>query len=185
MPKTGKSESMAAMQPSAQVPQSSPRSEPRMPRRSKGLPVPRRMTAEGVSAREVLETVEWTRRPAKISGADGEVVFKMDDAEVPAEWSQLATDVAVSKYFRKAGVPLEMSPTGSEWSVRQLVTRVAHTIRRAGEENGGYFASAEDAESFEAELTYMLVHQIGAFNSPVWFNCGLFHEYGIKGSGGN
>ncbi|HEX4386127.1 MAG TPA: vitamin B12-dependent ribonucleotide reductase, partial [Myxococcales bacterium] len=184
MPKPGKSETMAAMQPSAQVPQSSPRVE-RPPRRAKGLPVPRRMTAEGTSASEVLDTVEWTRRPAKISGADGEVVFKMDDAEVPAEWSQLATDVAVSKYFRKAGVPLEMSSSGSEWSVRQLVTRVARTIRRAGEENGGYFASVEDADTFEAELSFMLVHQIGAFNSPVWFNCGLFHEYGIKGSGGN
>jgi ribonucleoside-diphosphate reductase alpha chain len=188
MPKPGKSEPMAAMQPSAHAPQP-PRVEPRAPRRSKGLPVPRRMTAEGASAQDVLESVEWTRRPAKISGADGEVVFKMDDAEVPAEWSQLATDVAVSKYFRKAGVPQALSPSGSatssEWSVRQLVTRVARTMRRAGEEYGGYFASVEDADTFEAELSYMLVHQIGAFNSPVWFNCGLFHEYGIKGSGGN
>ena len=150
--------------------------------RSKGLPVPRRMTGEGQSADDVLETVEWTRRPAKISGADGEVVFKMDDAEVPAAWSQLATDVAVSKYFRKAGVPTK---SGAEESVRQLVRRVAHTLRTAGEETGGYFATAQDAETFEAELTYMLVHQIGAFNSPVWFNCGLFHEYAIKGSGGN
>ncbi len=129
--------------------------------------------------------MEWTRRPAKISGADGEVVFKMDDAEVPAAFSQLATDVAVSKYFRKAGVPQTISPGGAETSVRQLVRRVAHTLRTEGEKMGGYFATAADAESFEAELTYLLVHQIGAFNSPVWFNCGLFHEYGIKGSGGN
>jgi hypothetical protein len=57
------------------------------------------------------------------------------------------------------------------------------TIRRAGEDLGGYFATPDDAETFEAELAYMLVHQIGAFNSPVWFNCGLFHEYGIRGSG--
>ena len=75
-----------------------------------------------MTAVEVLDAVEWTRRPAKISGADGEVVFKMDDAEVPADWSQLATDVAVSKYFRKAGIP---SASGSEESVRQLVRRVA------------------------------------------------------------
>src|SRR5207302_3347187 len=118
----------------------------------------------------------------KISGADGEVVFKMDDAEVPSEWSQLATDVAVSKYFRKAGVP---GKSGAEESVRQLVRRVARTLRTAGEEMGGYFATPADAETFEAELSYMLVHRIGAFNSPVWFNCGLWHEYGIKGSGGN
>ena len=82
-----------------------PRSEgPRPARRAKGLPVPRRTTRAGQTAAEVFAEVEWTRRPARISGADGEVVFKMDDAEVPAAFSQLATDIAVSKYFRKAGV---------------------------------------------------------------------------------
>src|SRR5437870_8937871 len=155
---------------------------PRSSRRAKGLSIERRVTREGATAQDVLDEVEWTRRPAKLSGADGEVVFKMDDAEVPADWSQLATDVAVSKYFRKAGVP---TGSGAEESVRQLVRRVAHTLRTAGEETGGYFATAADAETFEAELSYMLVHQIGAFNSPVWFNCGLWHEYRIKGSGGN
>src|SRR5438309_2477941 len=154
----------------------------RAARRSKGLAIERRVTRDGVSAQQVLDQVEWTRRPAKISGADGEVVFKMDDAEVPAEWSQLATDVAVSKYFRKAGLGTK---SGAEESVRQLVRRVAHTLRFAGEEQGGYFATPQDAEAFEAELTYYLVHQVGAFNSPVWFNCGLWHEYKIKGSGGN
>src|SRR5205814_10315416 len=117
-----------------------------------------------------------------LSRADVEAVFKMDDAQVPAAWSTPATAVAVSKYFRKAGVPTK---SGAEDSVRQLVRRVAHTLRSAGEEMGGYFATAADAETFEAELSYMLVHQIGAFNSPVWFNCGLWHEYKIKGSGGN
>jgi ribonucleoside-diphosphate reductase alpha chain len=183
MAKTGKQDSSAisAMPAGTATPTNGRATEPPRPRR-KGLPVPRRVTGEGMSAQEVLDQVEWTRRPAKISGADGEVVFKMDDAEVPAEWSQLATDVAVSKYFRKAGVPTK---SGAEESVRQLVRRVAHTLRSAGEEMGGYFASAADAEAFEAELSYMLVHQIGAFNSPVWFNCGLWHEYRIKGSGGN
>jgi ribonucleoside-diphosphate reductase alpha chain len=154
----------------------------RNPRKGKGLRVERRLTADGASPKDVLDQVAWTRRPAKISGADGEVVFKMDDAEVPADWSQLATDVAVSKYFRKAGVP---TTSGAEESVRHVVSRVAHTLRTSGEEMGGYFATADDAEAFEAELTYLLVHQMGAFNSPVWFNCGLFHQYGIKGSGGN
>src|SRR5438105_7525831 len=148
----------------------------------RGLAVDRRSTRDGQTAAEVLGEVEWTRRPAKISGADGEVVFKMDDAEVPKSWSQLATDVAVSKYFRKAGVP---NKSGAEESVRELVHRVAHTLRSAGETQGGYFATPQDAEAFEAELTCYLVNQIGAFNSPVFFNCGLYHEYGIKGSGGN
>jgi ribonucleoside-diphosphate reductase alpha chain len=183
MAKTGKNDPAALSALPAGAPVTGSRSEgPRPARRAKGLAVPRRVTTDAVSAQLVLDQVEWTRRPAKISGADGEVVFKMDDAEVPAAWSQLATDVAVSKYFRKAGVP---TGSGAEESVRQLVRRVAHTLRSAGEEMGGYFATPADAEAFEAELTYMLVHQIGAFNSPVWFNCGLFHEYGIKGSGGN
>src|SRR3954471_3273309 len=183
MAKTGKNDpaTLSALPAGASV--SASRSEvPRPSRRQKGVLVPRRVTAEDATAAAVLDEVEWTRRPAKISGADGEVVFKMDDAGVPAEWSQLATDVAVSKCFRKAGVP---TGSGAEESVRQLVRRVAHTMRTAGEELGGYFATAADAEAFEAELTYMLVHQIGAFNSPVWFNCGLWHEYRIKGSGGN
>jgi ribonucleoside-diphosphate reductase alpha chain len=106
----------------------------------------------------------------------------MDDVQVPAGWSQLATDIVVSKYFRKAGVP---GVPGHETSVRQVVRRLARTIRRDGEQQGGYFATREDADAFEAELAYMLVHQIGAFNSPAWFNCGLYHEYGIAGSGGN
>src|SRR6185436_6606027 len=63
--------------------------------------------------------------------------------------------------------------------------RLARTIREAGERFGGYFATKKDADAFEAELTYLMVNQYGAFNSPVWFNCGMFHEYGITGSGGN
>src|SRR6266481_1114248 len=184
MAKTGKNDPAALSALPAGAPVPAPSSPgPRLTRRPKGLAVPRRVTPSGLTAAEVLDQVEWTRRPAKISGADGEVVFKMDDAEVPADWSQLATDVAVSKYFRKAGVPGTKS--GAEESVRQIVRRVAHTLRSAGEAQGGYFATPADAEAFEAELSFYLVHQVGAFNSPVWFNCGLWHEYEIKGSGGN
>src|SRR5437879_4949720 len=104
--------------------------QPAKTTRRTGLSVSRGYTPEGQTAAQTLDAVEWARRPAKISGADGEVVFKMDDAEVPAGWSQLATDVAVSKYFRKAGVP---TGSGAEESVRQLVRRVAHTLRTAGE----------------------------------------------------
>ena len=144
-----------------------------------GLRVPRRYTKPGVNP---LDDVTWDKRRTVIANPDGSVVFQMNDVEVPAEWSQLATDIAVSKYFRKAGLP---GTPGHETSVRQVVQRIARTIRTSGESQGGYFATREDADVFEAELTHMLVHQIGAFNSPVWFNCGLFHEYEIRGSGGN
>src|SRR5215471_12809362 len=144
-----------------------------------GIHVARRFTSPG---RHPFEDVKWERRKTVIANPDGSTVFAMDGVEVPAEWSQLATDIVVSKYFRKAGVP---GTPGHETSVRQVVHRLAHTIRNAGEQQGGYFASLEDADAFEAELAFMMANQYGAFNSPVWFNCGLFHEYGIEGSGGN
>ncbi len=128
-----------------------------------------------------FDELEWENRDSAIYNEKGNVIFKQDQVEVPSFWTQLATDIAASKYFRKAGVP----DVESESSARELVTRVARTLRRAGEEIGGYFATQEDAETFEMELTHILVTQRGAFNSPVWFNCGLFHEYGIKGGGGN
>jgi ribonucleoside-diphosphate reductase alpha chain len=139
-----------------------------------GLRFECRFTRPGV---DPFETVEWTRREARILNPDGSVVFEQKDIEVPKTWSQLATDIAASKYFRKEGVP----GTRRETSVRQMIRRVARTLRVEGERQGGLFATPEDAEAFEAELTYMLLHQYGAFNSPVWFNCGLAHEYGIAG----
>ena len=143
-----------------------------------GLRIARRFTKPGI---DPLGEVRWDKRRTVITNPDGSVVFQMDDVEVPSGWSQLATDIVVSKYFRKAGVP----DSGHEKSVRQVVHRLAHTIRVWGEQERVYFTAAEDADAFEAELAHMLVHQIGAFNSPVWFNCGLFHEYAIGGSGGN
>jgi ribonucleoside-diphosphate reductase alpha chain len=144
-----------------------------------GLSVSRHFTTPG---RAPLDEVRYERRTSVITNPDGSVVFKLEGAEVPTDWSQLATDIVVSKYFRKAGLHGDKSQ--GETSVHQVVHRIAHTIRTAGEHFGGYFASSEDAETFEAELGYLLVHQIGAFNSPVWFNCGMWHEYGIEGSGG-
>jgi len=126
-----------------------------------------------------LAQVRYVKSSSKIKDLEGKSVFEMKDVEVPADWSQLAVDILVSKYFRKAGVP----DTGHEVSVQQVVRRLARTIRTAGEQMG-YF-EGEAAEAFEAELTFMLVTQRGAFNSPVWFNLGLWHEYGIEGSGGN
>jgi ribonucleoside-diphosphate reductase alpha chain len=147
-------------------------------KRTRGLSIDRFFTTPGVHP---FAEIKWDTRKTVISNPDGSIVFQMDNAEVPESWSQLATDIAVSKYFRKAGVPR----TGRETSVKQLVTRVAHTIREAGENFGGYFKSPEDAEAFEMELSHLLVTQKLAFNSPVWFNCGLYQQYKIEGSGGN
>jgi ribonucleoside-diphosphate reductase alpha chain len=126
-----------------------------------------------------MDAVEYVKSSSKIKDTDGRTVFALENVEVPAAWSQLSVDILVSKYFRKAGVPV----TGHETSVRQVIRRVAHTLRTAGEKMG-YFTSV-DAVAFEEELSYLLIHQMGAFNSPVWFNLGLYHEYGIEGSGGN
>ncbi len=142
-----------------------------------GLSFPRQHTRPGI---DPLEEINYQPRSSKIFNSDGSVVFETKNAEVPRDWSQLACDIAISKYFRKAGVP----GTGNENSVKQLVYRIAHTIREHGEKQG-YFAESSDAEAFEAELSYMMVTQRGAFNSPVWFNVGLYHRYGILGSGGN
>lgn len=146
--------------------------------RSKGLKINRFFTSRGKNPLESIAYKQWS---SLITDPDGSVVFKMDNVEAPADWSQLAVDILVKSYFRKAGVP----GTGHETSAKQVVHRVAHTIRKAGEDLGAYFASSEDAQAFEDELKYILITQRGAFNSPVWFNCGLYHEYGIQGSGGN
>ncbi len=148
-----------------------------------GVTVERRYSTRGV---DPLDTVVYERRSSAITNPDGSIVFKMEGAEVPATWSQLATDIVISKYFRKAGL-LDKSGMRSrgEQSVREVVTRISHTIRQAADGFGGYFATKEDADAFEAELSFLLVNQYGAFNSPVWFNCGLYHAYGIEGSGGN
>ncbi len=131
-------------------------------------------------AREPMDEVRYIHRDSKIINMDGSVVFALEDAEVPESWSQLATDILVSKYFRKAGVP----GTEHETSVKQVIRRITHTLRTEGERFGCYFDSKEEADTFEAELSHLLVAQKGAFNSPVWFNLGLWHEYGIEGSGG-
>ena len=154
-----------------------------------GLSIERRFTTEGVSP---YDTIEWSRRDSRITNPDGSIVFEMTDAEIPAAWSQVAADIMVSKYFRKAGVPqfdeagekilddAGEPVTGPERSARQVIDRLASTWRWWGEENG-YFATAQDAQVFEDELVYMLLHQMAAPNSPQWFNTGLHHRYGIEG----
>ncbi|MBY0311743.1 MAG: adenosylcobalamin-dependent ribonucleoside-diphosphate reductase [Phycisphaerales bacterium] len=135
-----------------------------------------------VSGQDPFATVKWTKRSSKISNPDGSIVFQMDDAEVPETWSQLATDIMVSKYFRKAGVPLEGEPgkTGPEKSARQVIHRLAGCWRHWGEKHH-YFDTPNDAKAFYDELVFMLVHQMAAPNSPQWFNTGLNFAYGITG----
>ncbi len=155
---------------------------------SKGLRVDRRFTRGG---EDPYETVTWSRRDTRITNPDGSVVFEMKDAEIPEGWSQVAADIMVSKYFRKAGVPVynqngtmldeDSQPRlGSERSARQVFDRLAGTWRWWGETHG-YFESTEDAQAFEDELKYMLCHQMAAPNSPQWFNTGLHRAYGLTG----
>ena len=129
----------------------------------------------------VWDTVNWEKREAVISGADGDIVFEMKDVEVPASWSQLATDIVASKYFRKAGVP---NKKRHESSVKELIHRVTQSITNEGEKRQ-YFETEKDAENFKNDLKWLLLHQYGAFNSPVSFNVGIYHEYSIKGNGEN
>ena len=114
-----------------------------------------------------FDQIKWEKRKASISNEKGEVIFEHPDVEVPVSWSMMATNVVVSKYFRRSS-----DGSGRETSVRQLVGRVVDTISRWGRE-GGYFATVEEADTFEAELCHLLVEQKAAFNSPVWFNCGI------------
>ena len=123
-----------------------------------------------------FDSVEWDLRSAAIKGESGEVLFEQRECEVPATWSQLATNVVVSKYFYG-----EVKTPERETSVRQLIHRVCRTIADWGAADG-YFAGAEDGERFYRELVWLCLHQHAAFNSPVWFNVGLFHQYGVKGA---
>ena len=129
--------------------------------REGGLTIERRFTSPGI---DPFDTVDWQLRTAEVGG------FKQEDVEFPATWSQNATNIVTQKYFRgKAGSPERES------SVKQMIGRVAGTISDWGRE-GGYFASDDDADAFQAELTHILLYQMAAFNSPVWFNVG-FEEH--------
>jgi len=137
------------------------------------VPIERFFTKAGTHP---YEEVEWDTRSAGIAGEDGSVIFEQKDVEVPASWSQMATNVVVSKYFRGplAGriVHHEKGEVQRETSVRQLIDRVVGTLRDWGLKDG-YFAEEEEAHTFADELTHLLVHQMASFNSPVWFNLGV------------
>ncbi len=141
-----------------------------------GMVVPRVFSTEGVSP---YDQVDWDLRTAEIKDERGRVIFQQNDCEIPRSWSQLATNVVVSKYFYG-----EINTPERESSVRDLVNRVTRTIADWGQE-GGYFATPEDAGRFYDELTALCLNQYGSFNSPVWFNVGLYHQYGIPGAANN
>ena len=135
-------------------------------------------------ARSTRSTGSSARRRSRTSA--GASIFQQIDCEVPRNWSQLATNVVASKYFYGDVASGNGSPAEGkrEYSVRQLVDRVTRTIADWGKDDG-YFATAEDAERFYDELTSLCLNQYGSFNSPVWFNVGLFHRYGISGPANN
>nr|MDQ6889875.1 hypothetical protein [Bacteroidota bacterium] len=142
-----------------------------------GLRFPRQFTKEGISP---FDMFEYDYRTSIIKNTTGEIVFQMDNVEVPKQWSQIATDILAQKYFRKAGVPQADGNTGRETSVKQVAHRMAHCWRVWGERYH-YFGSAEDAQVFYEELVYGILNQSCVPNSPQWFNTGLHEVYGITG----
>ena len=153
------------------------------------MKISRRFTTKG---RNVYDMFEYTMRSSVLRNPDGSKVFEMNDVEVPKEWSQVAADILAQKYFRKTGVPQRdekgnvmldekgQPVTGSEHSIKQVVHRLVGCWKEWGEKHG-YFDTKEDAQAFYDEVAYMLVSQMGAPNSPQWFNTGLKYAYGIEG----
>src|SRR5881296_20949 len=138
-------------------------------RSSKGLKVERVFSDPKVKP---FDQIDWERRTAEISDDSGKSIFKQENVEVPKSWSVLATKVVVSKYFYG-----EQKTPERETSVRQLIHRVCRTMADWGVRDG-YF-SKDAGEIFFDELTWLCVNQYGAFNSPVWFNVGLYHQYSV------
>ena len=145
--------------------------------KSKGLKVERYFTKEGVN---VFDLFKYEFRSSVIRNPSGDAVFEMNNVEVPASWSQVATDILAQKYFRKPGVPLADGTTGSEKSIKQVAHRMANCWKDWGMRYG-YFASAQDADVFYDEIVYTITGQLATPNSPQWFNTGLHSSYGITG----
>lgn len=144
---------------------------------AKALEFKRHFTSDSIS---VYDMFEYDYRTSVIKNPSGEIVYKMENVEVPKHWSQIATDILAQKYFRKAGVPQPDNTLGSETSIKQVAHRMAHCWRMWGERNN-YFASEKDAQIFYDELIYSFLNQSCVPNSPQWFNTGLHEVYGITG----
>ncbi len=143
----------------------------------KGLKVDRYFTKDGVN---VFDLFKYEKRSSVIRNPSGDAVFEMNNVEVPAAWSQVATDILAQKYFRKAMVPMADGTTGSENSIKQVAHRMANCWKDWGSRYG-YFASQKDADIFYDEIVYTITGQLAAPNSPQWFNTGLHSSYGITG----
>ncbi|MEZ2338466.1 vitamin B12-dependent ribonucleotide reductase [Mucilaginibacter sp. RCC_168] len=143
----------------------------------KGLKTTRYFTKEGTN---VFDLFKYDKRSSVIRNPSGDAVFEMNDVEVPATWSQVATDILAQKYFRKAGVPQADGSIGSEKSIKQVAHRMANCWKDWGVRYG-YFATPKDADIFYDEIVYTIVGQLAAPNSPQWFNTGLHTSYGITG----
>src|SRR5688572_5132698 len=171
------------------------------------MKITRRFTSAGKSP---YESISFRRATSEIKNPDGSVVFRLEGFEVPEDWSQVAADILAQKYFRKAGVPRRLKKveetqvpswlwrsvaderalaalpegerTGGETDARQVFDRLAGTWTYWGWK-GGYFTTEDDARAFYDEHRYMLARQMGAPNSPQWFNTGLHWAYGIDGPG--
>jgi ribonucleoside-diphosphate reductase alpha chain len=141
--------------------------------RSTGLKMEHFFSTAGVHP---FDQVKWEKHSAKITNDAGEAIFEQHNIEVPTTWSQLATKVVASKYFYG-----DVETGQREHSIKQLVHRVCRTIADRGKRDG-YFANDESAETFYNELTWLCLNQYGSFNSPVWFNVGLYDVYGVAGS---
>jgi ribonucleoside-diphosphate reductase alpha chain len=145
--------------------------------REAGLQFRRRFTKDDV---DVFDQFEYDYRTSVIRNPSGEVVFEMNNVEVPRQWSQIATDILAQKYFRKAGVPQPDGSLGRETSAKQVAHRLANCWKVWGERYD-YFASEKDGQIFYEELVYSILNQMCVPNSPQWFNTGLYETYGIKG----
>lgn len=144
---------------------------------AKALQFSRQFTKDDVNPCDMFE---YEYRTSVIKNPTGEVVFQMDNVEVPKQWSQIATDILAQKYFRKAGVPQPDGSLGRETTAKQVAHRMAHCWRIWGERYD-YFASENDAQVFYDELVYSILNQACVPNSPQWFNTGLHEVYGITG----
>ena len=161
---------------SPSLPASSPAEQP-----PAGLKFTAHFATPGISP---FDEIEWDHRTAEITDDSGKAMFRQENVEVPKAWSELATKIAVSKYFYgDASIGKDPHHGGREQSVRQLIHRVTRTIADWGLEDG-YFADTASAENFYEDLTWLCLHQHGAFNSPVWFNVGLYGQYGVGKNGG-
>jgi ribonucleoside-diphosphate reductase alpha chain len=153
------------------------------------MDIQRRFTRKGESP---YNGISFEARTSEIRNPDGKVIFRQENVIVPSTWSQIATDILAQKYFRKRGVPLaaesssdahssDTKPaTGGETDARQVFHRLAHTWTEWGRKNG-YFTTQGDAQAFYDEVCAMLARQMGAPNSPQWFNTGLHAVYGLTG----